>query len=127
VTRVLVVANDVLDPAEIVDTEAEVLVVAPALSSRLDYWSGDDRRARRDAERRLADSLSALSLLGVAADGLVGDADPLLAIEDSLRLIDAEVIVIAADSRRAPNWLEREIVSRATRRFTQRVVQLEAA
>jgi hypothetical protein len=127
VTRVLVVANDVVDPAGIADTGAEVLVVAPALSGRLDYWSGDDRRARREAERRLADSLSALSRRGVVADGLVGDADPMVAIEDSLQLIDAEVIVIAADSRRPPNWLEREIVPRAKRRFTQRVVHLEAA
>jgi hypothetical protein len=127
VTRVLVVANDVVDPSAIADPEAEVLVVAPALSGRLDYWSGDDRRARRDAERRLADSLSALTRRGLAADGLVGDADPLLAIEDSLQLIDADVIVIAADPRRPPNWLERRIVTRASRRFPQRVVRAEAA
>jgi len=127
VTRVLVVANDAVDPTAISAHEAEVLVVAPALSGRLDYWSGDDRRARRDAERRLAESLAAFSAQGVAADGLVGDADPLLAIEDSLRLLDADVIVIAADPNRRPNWLEREIVPRATRRFAQPVVHVEAA
>ena len=126
-TRVLVVANDAVGPAAIAEPEAEVLVVAPALSGRLDYWSGDDRRARRDAERRLAESLSALSDRGVVADGLVGDADPLLAIEDSLRLIDADVIVIAADSTRRPNWLEREIVPRATGRFARPVLHVEAS
>src|SRR5439155_1480640 len=97
VTRVLVVANDAVDPTAISAHEAEVLVVAPALSGRLDYWSGDDRRARREAERRLAESLAAFSAQGVAADGLVGDADPLLAIEDSLRLL-------GGGARRRTSW-----------------------
>jgi len=125
-TRVLLVANDAVGDAAITETDAEVLVVAPALSGRLDYWSGDDR-ARRDAERRLADSLNALDRNGLALDGLVGDADPLLAIEDSLRLIDADVIVIATDPGRRPNWLERELVARAERRFAKPVVHVVAA
>jgi hypothetical protein len=126
-TRVLLVAHDAVDGAAIADEHAEVLVVAPAMSSRLDYWSGDDRRARRDAEQRLADSLSALSRSGHAVDGIVGDADPLLAIEDSLRLIDADVIVIATDPERRPNWLERKIVTRARRRFARPVLHVPAA
>ncbi len=126
-TRVLVVAHDPVDGAAISVANAEVLVVAPALSGRLDYWSGDDRRARREAEQRLADSLSALSRSGHAVDGVVGDADPLLAIEDSLCLIDADVIVIATDPARRPNWLEHEIVARARRRFATPVVHVEAA
>jgi hypothetical protein len=55
---------------------AQVLVVAPALNSRLRHWASDDDRARADTEARLRRCLALLETDGVYADGVVGDADP---------------------------------------------------
>ena len=99
-------------------SEADVLVVAPALQRRLAFWTVRRRRPRRDsrgAARPLPDAL--LRAAGVAAEGIVGDADPLLAIEDALRLFAADEIVIATHPERRSNWLARNIVRRAGERF----------
>jgi hypothetical protein len=93
-------------------------VIAPALNTRLRFWSGDDRRARRHAEVRLTSSLHALDAAGIEADGFVADADPLLAIEDALKLFDADRIVISMSPDGRSNWLARGIVGRARDRFS---------
>ena len=48
---VLIVALDAATPAEVSD--AEVLVVAPALNSWLRHWLSDEDAARRRAEERV--------------------------------------------------------------------------
>src|SRR3954452_15955805 len=62
----------------------EVLVVAPALNSRLRHWMSDVDGARRAAERRLQTCLKRLAAAGVSARGEIGDGDPLQAIADAL-------------------------------------------
>ena len=60
--RILVVANQPVAGEDLHDiVDAEVVVVAPALIGRLGYWTGDDRRSRRDAEERLELSLESAS------------------------------------------------------------------
>ena len=123
--RVLVVATDTVADdllGEVVrGTAADVLVVAPALNGRLAHWSSDEDRARRAATHRLTGWLEALRARGVTAEGIVGDADPLLAIDDSLRLYAADEIVIAAHHEDRCNWLERRAVRRARERYRQPV------
>jgi len=125
--RVLVVANETVASAQLheaIDLRggllcAEVLVVAPALNSRLAFWSSDEDRARRRAEERLAGCLEALAAAGLHARGRVGDADPLLAMEDALRTFAATEIVVATHPEGRSNWLARDIVGRARARFPQ--------
>jgi hypothetical protein len=74
----------------------EVLVVAPASGGWLERWTSDDR-PRREAEARLRRCLDELRAEGVQAEGLVGDSDLRLAIEDALRLFDADEVVVASD------------------------------
>jgi hypothetical protein len=93
--NVLVVALDVV-PLEV--PNANVVVVAPALNSRLRRWASDEDRARRRAAERLRAYLDQFEKLGVHAEGRVGDADPLLAIADALAMFPADEIVIAADA-----------------------------
>jgi hypothetical protein len=93
--NVLVVALDVV-PLDA--PNANVLVVAPALNSRLRRWVSDEDRARRRAGERLRAYLDQLETRGVHAEGRVGDADPLLAIADALTMFPADEIVIAADA-----------------------------
>jgi GABA permease len=121
-TRTLVVANETV-PSDVLpemlgrDDGREVLVIAPALNGRLAHWSSDDRRARREAEQRLARCLDSLRAGGLVAHGRVGDADPLLAIDDALRVFPANEIVIATHPEGQSNWLARNIVSRARSRY----------
>ena len=103
---------------------AEVLVVAPALARRLAYWATDDREARRAAEERLRACLDALEDAGVVAEGVVGDADPLLALADALAVFAADEILIATHPPGTSSWLERDVVMRARRRFNPPVHHL---
>ena len=124
--RVLVVANetvasDTLHAAvrEQVhdDGDGQVLVVAPALNSRLRYWVSDDDAARAVAELRLDQCLGRLAAAGIRAEGLVGDADPVQAIDDALRAFPADRLVIATQPEGRSNWLARDLVVRASARF----------
>ena len=90
--NVLVLALDVV-PLEA--PNANVLVVAPALNSRLRRWVSDEDRARQHAAERLHAYLDHLEKRGVRAAGRVGDADPLLAIADALVTFPADEIIIA--------------------------------
>lgn len=128
--RLLVVANETLASGTLreliglADRDTEVLVVAPALASRLDFWACADGDSRRDAEGRLALYLAALHARGLEARGAIGDADPLLAIEDALCDFHADRIVLATHPEGRSNWLERDIVNRARERFTQPIHHL---
>jgi len=103
--NVLILALDAVIPAEVYD--ADVLVVAPAVNSRLRHWLSDEDDARRRAEARAAALVDRLERVGVHAEGRVGDADPLLAIADALPTFPADEIVIAAEAERADQLLAR--------------------
>ena len=123
--RLLVVANETVEGSALVDTvrdialshDADVLVVAPALNSRLRHWMSDSDGAHRAAGRRLAGCLARLQDAGVRATGHVGDADPLRAIEDAIRLFPADEIVIGTHPEERSNWLAHDLVARACARF----------
>src|SRR5439155_7901728 len=124
--RILVVANETVESGllrESIRSDAdglgiaEILVVAPALNSRVRHWISDEDEARRAAEARLLRSLERLGDAGLKAGGWVGDADPLLAIADALHVFDADQLVIATHPEGRSNWLARNLVVRARRRF----------
>lgn len=125
VRRVLVVANETVESDELLDAvrercqgvKADVLVVAPALNSRLKHWTSDEDGARGEAGERLGRSLARLEAAGVNARGEVGDDDPLQAIEDALHTFGADEIVVATHPVGRSNWLERGVVAGARERF----------
>ncbi len=136
--RILVIANETVAGTELryevvrrAAGDAEVLVVTPALNSRLRHWTSDEDRAREEAQARLDASLEALRDAGVDARGQVGDDDPLQAIEDALRGFPADEIVLSTHPPGRSNWLERGLVENARDRFpcpiAHVVVDLEAA
>jgi len=111
--HVLIIALDTVMPAEL--SEAEVLVVAPALNSRLRRWLSDEDDARHRAEQLAGTFVELPERGGVHARGRVGDADPLLAIADALPTFPADEIVIAG--RPEPLSGLDELVSRVRNRF----------
>ena len=123
--RLLVVANETVEGAELlaairertVSGAAEVYVVSPALNSRLRHWVSDEDGAREAAERRLERSLHRLTEAGLAARGEVGDADPVQAVEDALRVFGADEIVLSTHPEGRSHWLERGVVAAVKDRF----------
>jgi hypothetical protein len=90
--QILVVANETVEGAALRDLitlsgdgepRAEVLVIVPALNSRLRHWLYDEDNARRRAGLRLDAALERLRGAGIEPEGRVGDADPLQAIAET--------------------------------------------
>jgi len=121
-TNVLVIALDAAGPLDL--TGRHVLVVAPALNSRLRHWMSDDGEARRAAAERLDATVDGLERAGVHASGHIGDADPLQAIADALPTFAADEVVIAAHGERSRR-LAQEIATRARKRFGLPIVQAD--
>ena len=123
--RILVIANRTCPCPTLADEVArranaaptDVLVVAPALNSRLRHWVSDVDDALTRAHERLELAIAALCRRGVVARGEIGDADPLLAIEDALASFPADEIVIATLPAGRSNWIERGLVEKAKARF----------
>ena len=121
-SRVLVIANETVDGGDLRHTlcdhgATEVLVVAPALSSRVRFWVSDIDPARRRAAARLAGSLPGLGGAGIAVAGSIGDSEPLQAIADGLRVFAADEIVLVTHSDEEAHWVEHDLVERARKHF----------
>jgi hypothetical protein len=136
--RILVIANETVGGEALrrqIERRGEgqrsrVLVVSPALNSPLRHWASDEDPARAEARKRLDLSLERLRQSGIEADGEVGDAEPLQAIEDAVRTFGPDEIIISTHPEGRSHWLERGVVSGARERFavpiTHVVVDLEA-
>lgn len=123
--RILVVANETVGGSELRELlrskaagmREEVLVVCPALNSKLRTWTSDEDGARSAAQARLDASLARLREEGLAARGEIGDGDPLQALEDALRTFPADEIVISTHPPGRSNWLEAGVVAQAEQRY----------
>jgi nucleotide-binding universal stress UspA family protein len=136
--RILVIANETVGGGPLREEirrrsegyDEQVLVVCPALNSPLRHWASDEDDARAKAQERLEASLARLRQAGIDAKGEVGDAEPLQAMEDALRLFGADEIIISTHPEGRSHWLEKGIVNAARERFavpiTHVVVDLEA-
>jgi hypothetical protein len=122
--RVLVIADEsCVDPqfATQVAAHAEgrtvdVLVIAPAIGSRLARWTGDES-AHADARKHLDDTVAALAGAGISARGETGADDPLQAADDGLRGFPANEIVFVTKPGTGTDWVERGVVESAQKRY----------
>jgi GABA permease len=120
--RVLVVANETVGGAELLSAmgdralaeRTQFLVVCPALNSRVKTWMSDENES---AEARLETCLRRLESVGIQATGMVGDLDPLLAIEDVVHTFRPDEIVISTQPEGRSHWLERGVVNEARERY----------
>jgi hypothetical protein len=136
--RILVIANETVGGDELrtlLERKAEgvaeeMLLVCPALNSRVRTWTSDEDPARAEAQSRLDASLARLGEAGVSVRGEIGDGDPLQALEDALREFPADEIVVSTHPPGRSHWLEQGVVEQARHRYdvpiTHVVVDLEA-
>ena len=113
------ISADVLRSAvgpEVAD-QAEVLVVAPALNSRMHFFLADPDPAIERAEAVQEESVERLDEEGIDAAGDTGEEDPLLALQDALTTFDADEVVLFTHAGGEQNWLEEGLVDEAKGRF----------
>ncbi len=132
--RILVIANETCPCPGLAQQahdllrrpDGELLLVAPALNSRLRHWVSDTDEAVRRAQERLGEALEALASHGVRARGEVGDADPMLAIQDAQRAFAPDAIIISTHPAGHSHWLERGLLERAHAELSMPIVHLES-
>ena len=94
-------------PGDADPTDAEVMVVAPALhESALRFWlsDADEAIARADEVRR--ESVEQLGAEGVSASADTGESDPEDAVEDVLKTFAADRIVLFTHGGDAQRYKE---------------------
>jgi GABA permease len=101
-------------------SDAEVLVVAPALNTRTRFLLSDPDPAIERAADVQEETVERLGEAGIdaAPTGTPGEADPLLALQDALTTYDADEIVLFTHPNSGANWLEDGLVDRAKERFS---------
>lgn len=112
--RLLVIANETIageglhnQIREMVGEGGRVIIVAPALSSRLQYVLSDVDEPRVHARERLDASIAALRASGIDAEGEVGDVNPVRAFEDSVAIFDPDAVLVSTHPEGRSHWLER--------------------
>ena len=101
--------------------EAEVRVVVPALTeSAFQHAAGAVDEGLERAQTQLDQSLAEVGESRAAdGEGLVGDADPILAIDDALYDFAADEILIVTHPKNQTRWMEDDLFERASQRFRQ--------
>jgi hypothetical protein len=106
----------------------ELRVIAPAYAgSMLKYLTSDVDEGIERARGRLRTSLDEIGRGGTAtAGGEVGEADPLMAIDDALVEFPADEIVIVPSPER-DQWAEKHLFEHVRERFELPVTEIEIA
>jgi hypothetical protein len=106
--RVLVVANRTADSDEVhaalmeraQEGPIDVTLLAPAVWEIVDPHGG-----RQSASRRLNAALTRLAAAGITARGVVGDADPVAAVQDIWDAERFDEVIVATLPHHLSRWL----------------------
>jgi hypothetical protein len=111
-THLLVVANRTVDSPELLDALARRAEHGPVSATLLVPTAWSDRAA---ATERLEQAVVELRERGVQAEGVLGDADPMIAVQeawDPARFDEVVVSTLAAGSSR---WMRIDLPSRVAK------------
>ena len=129
--KVLVVANRTADSDEVHaalverahDGPIDVTLLAPAT------WEVEDPHGgRQSASRRLNAGLTRLAASGITATGVVGDADPVTAVQDIWDAERFDEVIVATLPHHLSRWLRIDLprrVRQLTGRPTRHVIASE--
>src|SRR5688572_61853 len=123
--RLLIAVGDAAASAEavpsgvrtLIDAADEILVIAPTLSSRLQWLVSDTDAATERADERLRVVLGQLEEIGAAARGRVASDDPLTAFDDAIREVEPSHILVALRPEERAGWQERGLIDEVLARF----------
>lgn len=109
-------SEDVLPPLvrSLIASAAEIVVMTPALTSRLEWLASDTNRASFEADERLASVLGHVEALAPDAEvhARLGDDTPVTAFSDAIREFAPDHILIALRGRDHSGWQERGLIDR---------------
>jgi hypothetical protein len=126
-TKLLVIANRTVDSDEIRDAivnravagPVEITLVAPASSG---VGSMRDRRAA--TARRLDRAVQGLREVGVPVEGVVGDPDPMLAVQDTWDPRRYDEVMVATLPTGVSRWMAADLPHRVERFTGARVTHV---
>ncbi len=129
--RYLIVANQTLTEAHLIAKVRELdrggpcafHVVVPATVPQDHPWT--EGEVQGTARHRLEEGLALFRDAGVEATGQVGDADPVVAVEDVLREQAFDGIVISTLPPRISRWLKLDLPRRVEGLFGLPVIHVE--
>ena len=98
------------------------LVVPATPPSELVTWT--EGEARAIARGRLEAAFTRFREIGAEVEGEVGDANPMLAIEDALRGQNFDEMILSTLPPGVSRWLKRDLPSRVANRFPLPVTHL---
>jgi hypothetical protein len=119
-STILIVANQTL-PSEALASEVagriaagarEFHVVVPATPPPGGGFTWDEEAAREAAQERLAAFIAGIVAQGAAADGEIGDRDPVAAVRDAARGRDIAEVILSTLPSGASKWLRQDVPSR---------------
>ncbi len=120
-SHVLVVANETVAGPSLIETLKRraadgvdlITVLAPVSHPHTAYVVYEDTR-RAAAGRRLDRTLSALREAGIAAQGLVVEADPADAVRDAIAMLEPKPteVVVSTHPKERSAWLRRKVIDR---------------
>lgn len=133
-SKILALASQPIDGAALkevvgddVARDAEVLVIAPALNSKVRFWVSDPDPAIDRAQEVADRSVASMDAEGIDSVAETGESDPLLAVQDALATFDADEIVFFTHPEGDLNWLEEGVIDEARERFGRPVRHLEVS
>lgn len=132
--RYLVVGNQTLEGGELLSEVQERLergpsrffILVPASPPRGGLTWTESQGALL-AQDRLDRALARFRALGAQVEGVVGDPDPFLAMQDILRAGGFDEIIISTPPRRVSPWLKTDLPRRAESAFGLHVTNVEGA
>jgi hypothetical protein len=101
--------------AELSAGAADVRILVPAPTRKLERWLSAEDRAREAAQDTLARSAGALTATGLHVSGSVGDSSPLQALADELRSYPADEVIVISDDRARVENLRNDLAIPLTR------------
>lgn len=129
-TKLLVIANRTVDSDELCEVltqraaagPLQVTLVAPASGIE-----GSAKERHRATAQRLQSALERLREAGVAADGVVGDSDPMAAVQDTWDPRSFDEVIVATLPTAASRWLAANLPRRVERFTGAQVTHVVAA
>ena len=120
-SHILVVANETVAGPSLIEALKRraadgvdlITVLSPVSHPHTSYVVYEDTR-RVAASRRLERTLSVLHEAGIAADGLVVEADPADAVRDAIAVLEPKIteIVVSTHPKERSAWLRRKVIDR---------------
>jgi hypothetical protein len=129
-TKLLVIANRTVDSDEIRDAivnravagPVEITLIAPASSG-----AGSMRERRAATALRLDRAVQGLRDVGVPVEGVVGDPDPMLAVQDAWDPRRYDEVIVATLPTGVSRWMAADLPHRVERMTGARVTHIVTA